>query len=529
MPFVPDNPTPRGRFVPDAPAQPEATTAERALGSVPGRFALGAANTLVGGPLQLGANIGSFLNRNVAAPVYDFLGMDKSAEYARNPQYDFGQMTNQAQQNVEAAKRRGMEANGTEGADIAGVLGSAATGVAALRNLPVAASLTGRIGQGAKIGAGMGLVAPVTEGDYEDTKGAQVAIGGALGAAVPAVIGTGRAIYDKGNDVAAVLTRSPEGLSRLTGKYFRERIGEQNVQPVVDALRRHRPDVAYQQPTASQALRNVPEGSPIAAQTRITATQPGGASAAFGRRWQDQEAAIEGAKQTRAAVAGELRNRALSAATKIDKNFLQSELARIAQKDGIRANESVQSALRTVINQLENSKTPKEIYGVRKTITDMLNKKHGSERNVDLQALGPLRKMRAAIDDAIESGGGGPDWREYLRVYAKRSDHIRDAIESVKKPFASPQRTNMQGGQRIAQEEIPALPNPLIREVMVFNRLASMVKNQAEPAIDDVMARQLLNPKELARAIESADPKNRALLEALLRYSRAAPVPAVQE
>ena len=89
-----------------ASAPVPATTAERALGSVPGRFALGAAETVVGGPLQLGANVGSYLNRNVAAPIYDALGMEDSARYAREPRYDVGAIANKAQSDIQKRSAR---------------------------------------------------------------------------------------------------------------------------------------------------------------------------------------------------------------------------------------------------------------------------------------------------------------------------------------------------------------------------------------------------------------------------------------
>jgi len=512
-----------------ASAPVPATTAERALGSVPGRFALGAAETVVGGPLQLGANVGSYLNRNVAAPIYDALGMEDSARYAREPRYDVGAIANKAQSDIQEAKRKGMAAHGKSGFDVAGTLGSVAGGIGAVRNLALPSSLGGRVLQGAGAGAGFGLAAPVTEGDYGSTKATQVGVGTALGGLLPVGIGIGRATADKVRDVAAILSRNTNELGKLTGKYYRNLIGEGNVAAVVDALKRFRPDVAFQRPVAAQALRDVAEGSPIAAQTKITATQPGGASAAFGKRWQEQQSAIEGAKKTRAAVTTALRERALDSATNIDKTKLASDLARIAAHPEINTNSGVQSALTAVRKELENAVTARNIYGVRKTIDDMIAGRHGSDKNVAKQAIPRLIEMKHAIDDAIESGGGGAGWRQYLDVFSKRSAKIDSATDALKKPFVSPQRTSVQGGQRIAQEELPALPNPLIREVMVLNKLASMVKNRAEPAIDQVMARQLLDPKHLAKAIESADPAKRALLQSLLRYSRAAPAMTDQE
>ncbi len=501
-------------------APPAASGIDRFMANPLVRFATGVADLPLGAA-QAVANVGKMAADRGAAQT----GLSPSGLLA-----PLAGALNERLQSAEESKRRGMAASGDE-TDVAGFLGSLAAGGAAVKGMPLAQSFMRRIGQGAATGAAFGAAAPIKNGgeDFGSDKAAQVGIGALVGGAVPAVIGGAKGIYDKGRDVAAVLSRKPEALSRLTGRYYREQIGEDNVQPVVDALRRSRPDVAYQQPTASQALRNVPEGSPIAAQTRITATQPGGASAAFGKRWQDQQNAIADAIKTRGRITSGLRERALDSATNIDKQKLANDFARIANHPEINTNSGVQRALTAARAELEKAQTSRNIYGVRKMIQDMIDGKAGSELNVSKQTIPRLIEMKQAIDDAIEAGGGGNEWRQYLHVFSNRSAKIDAAKEALKKPFSSPQRTNVQGGQRIAQREIPALPNPLIREVMVFNRLASMVKDRAEPAIDETMARQLLNPKELASALESANPQNRALLEALLRYSRAVPVTAVQE
>lgn len=513
-------------------ATPEASTADKVIGSVPGRTVLGAAETVVGGPFQFGANVGSWLNRNVAAPIYDALGMEDSARYARDPRYDVGRMANETQSEIEASKRRGMAAHGAEGTDIAGTIGGLAAGVGALRNVAVPGTLLGKVWQGAKIGGGFGAAAPVMDGDYGSEKTSQIASGAALGGLMPIGIAAGGAAYKKAKDVGALLFPSPDRVGNLSAGYLRKITGEQNVDPVVDALRKFRPDVAGQAPTASQALRNVPAGSPIVAQSRITASQPGGASASFGRRWQDQQTAIDAAKGVRDRITASMREKALDAATNIDKGALQDRFAAIAAHPEINTNSAVQNVLTAARNELANAETSRNIYGLRRTLDDMISGRIESAKNIPKQTVPRLIEMKDAIDDAIEGGGAGPVWRDYLHVFSNRTRHIKNAEDALATPFASPQRTNVQGGQNIAAEQLPALPNPLIREVMVLNKLASMMKNRAEPAIDKAMTAQLSSPKALANALERAGADARAkqeIIEQLYGLGRIPSLLASQE
>ena len=141
---------------------------ERSLGTIPGRALLGATNILTG-PLQFGANIGDFISEKIGnEPVV-------------------GKYINEKMAEMEAKKRRGMEAQGTEGFDFAGLGGELTTGMAALKGLKIAPTLLKRMGQGSLIGLGFGAAAPVTDEDYAKTKATQMTVGAGAGGTIPLV------------------------------------------------------------------------------------------------------------------------------------------------------------------------------------------------------------------------------------------------------------------------------------------------------------------------------------------------------
>lgn len=136
---------------------PEATSFEKALGSVPGRFALG-----VGSP---------------AIAAMQFLGGEKGRQKA---------------QAIEEMKQHGMAANGSEGYDWAGLLGSLLPGAGIAKGvtaaLPVAKTLGAKLLQGGATGAATAAAQPVTPSpDFLSDKAKQVGIGAMAGAAIPAV------------------------------------------------------------------------------------------------------------------------------------------------------------------------------------------------------------------------------------------------------------------------------------------------------------------------------------------------------
>lgn len=202
------------------------TPAELIAGSAPARFALGAAAPILGaGQLVSNALGGSDLDERIRS--------------------------------VEQLKRRGMEAYGQEGMDIAGLAGTVMSPVSlGLMKLPMAATAGGRIKQGAAIGAGMGASLPVTEGEFIPEKAVQVGTGAALGGAIPGAIegvrATGRTLR---NVIDPML---PGGAERAVGRTMLRAAGDKRDQ-VMQALRSPSELVPGSVPTAAEAA--APAGS----------------------------------------------------------------------------------------------------------------------------------------------------------------------------------------------------------------------------------------------------------------------------
>lgn len=216
-----------------APVEPEASAFDKRVGSWAGRTALGIASPILAGMQVFGGDSG----RQVVA-------------------------------DLEAAKRRGMKAEGKEGFDWYGLAGSAvpgsliAKGVSSL--LPAATSTSGRVLAGGLTGGAAAAASPVTtQGDFATEKVKQIGMGSGLGAAVPlvaqALMGAKAAIepfYHKGREA-------------IIGRTLNAAAGGQGPQ-VANALVNARELVPGSQPTVAQASQN----AGISGLERATATLP---------------------------------------------------------------------------------------------------------------------------------------------------------------------------------------------------------------------------------------------------------------
>ncbi len=139
-----------------APVPPQASLADKMVGGWGGRMALGAASPILAATQMLG-----------------------------------GEKGRAAVAELEAMKQRGMAAEGKDGFDFYGLLGSMAPGTAIAKGVTAAApaaSAMGKILQGAGIGAATSAAQPVASpDDFWADKGKQVAGGAAVGAVAPAI------------------------------------------------------------------------------------------------------------------------------------------------------------------------------------------------------------------------------------------------------------------------------------------------------------------------------------------------------
>jgi len=472
------------------------TPAELIAGSAPVRFALGAAAPIMGAA-QFGAEL---------------LGDKTGTETLKR---------------VEDLKRRGMEAYGQEGMDVAGLAGATMSPAVlkVAKAIKPAAGAFGRIGQGAAAGTGFGAATPVVEGDdFWGTKAWQAIVGGATGAAVPAggeaLKGGGRVI----RDLTDMFTES--GAGRILTRYQRNLIGDKGRQSVVDALRNAPEHVPGAKPTAAEAVSQVPAGSPIVAHQRITAGTPGGPSAAFGERVLERQAARAATEEARNAATGPMREAALSAANAggVRADSAIQGIDDMLAKPGLRASDVVGKTLNSIKEKIarfanENGVIDaNDLYTIRKEIGNTIKQHSKDSANWDKRlAAGLERDIQRSIDDAIEAAGG-KGWKQYLEKFAQMSRGLEDDAARVKASLRPPQKTNLGGGMQVAEESRLHLPQMLSRPMMVANAVLSRVGKGIEPRIDAEATRRYLNPEILADALADVPaPQRQAIVEALMQ------------
>lgn len=262
----------------------ETTPAELIAGSVPGRLALGAASPVLGA-VQL---IGNAFGAEAGKAVNDYL------------------------QRLEGMKRRGMEqqpsgyeqrpsavSEALSDVDVAGGVGTMLNpgGLALAKALPVAASLGGRVAQGATMGATGAATQPVTENPEEfwSEKATQAGIGATVGGAIPAAVSAVRSTFVPAAKAAyhVLEPHLPGGTERVMARTLNTAAGSRQPQ-VVAELQANRQMVPGSMPTAGEAA--APAGSAeFSALQRIVAdVDPSGYAQRAGEQGGARVAAVQG-------------------------------------------------------------------------------------------------------------------------------------------------------------------------------------------------------------------------------------------
>lgn len=494
-------------FEAEAQATVNDTPAEIIAGSAPVRFAMGAASP--------------------------FIGLSQLASKALSGVSEFAGASPFRPKETEEIKNRGMEALGQEGYDFAGLAGTvmspAALKVAKALSAPATAGK--RIAQGAVVGGSFGAATPVTEeGDFATQKAIQTGLGVAAGAAIPAggelLKAGGRSVRDTLDLVA------PGGAERIATRYQRSLVGQENRDLVADALRNARELVPGAKPTAAEAVAHLPAGSPVIAQQRITAAQPGGISAKFGERAIDQKNAITAAIEARNVATKPMREAALAGANAggVKAQSVTDGIDATLSKPGIRASDVVSRTLNSVKEKIASltddggTINADDLYTIRKEIGNTIKTHAKDTANWDKKLTSGLeRDIQKGMDDAIEAAGG-KGWKDYLATFAEKSKGIEADLARKKAMLKPPQRTNVAGGLNVAEETRAHLPNMLSRPAMLANAVLRYAGAGVEPRVDRVMADQFLNPVELAKALQTATPAQRKVIEAMMQNFGQAPV-----
>jgi hypothetical protein len=401
------------------------------------------------------------------------------------------------------------------------------------KTLPAGATL----GDLVKAGTVMGGVAGATVLQDEPDL-AERAVGAAGGAAGGAAIGGGIAgakAVGRGLLHGADLFRGDKGAGNILDRYLKRTIGPENVPVVAQQLRTGgaQPLPGYK-PTAAEAVAGLPEGSPLVAHQRITASTPGGPSALFGHRALDQKAAIATAQQTRDAQLVPLLKQSIQTANQagIKSTDIVAKIDDALQMPGFRASDVVTKSLNAVkdkINAISKNGIVdgEDLWTVRKEIGNTIKTASKETANWDKRLTAGLeRQVQKAIDDAIVKAGAS-DWPTHMAEYAARSQVIQAVKDTVKSSVRPAQRTDLFGGLRIAEETRAHVPQLLSRPMMAANAVLRYFSSNIEPSIDKIATQRYLNPIQFAEALEKLTPSARSkVMETMTKIGIA---PAVQQ
>ena len=287
------------------PAAPTASPFDKIVGSTHGRFALGLASPLIGAA-QGGAHLGDWLNKQMGVQPVVSPWIDKQLAA------------------LEAAKRRGMAAEGKEGMDVYGLAGSLApssliaSGVT--KALPAATGLLGRMGLGAAQGATVASAQPVIGDQYAEEKARQTGAGAIIGGAVPAVTALGSKIYDIGRQAIQPFTET--GRTEILQDLRNTLLGNnpQVKEKIIKALQQAQEIVPGSKPRSGEAMAHLPESTGLAAHEQDIARLPA-VSPLFTQRTAEQEAARAAALQRIAKTPTDLEQAITKRAQEAAQNY----------------------------------------------------------------------------------------------------------------------------------------------------------------------------------------------------------------
>lgn len=424
---------------------------------------------------------------------------------------------------LDEMQRRGAMAQGFSPAaqgtqDLAGAVLSP-VGVGAIK-APAAATALGRIAQG----SGFGALGGLTAGTQNPLQAAET--GAVVGAVVPGAIEGVRGVANAARSASDIF-RGDKGAANILTRYQKEIIGEDNVPAVVQALRQgsKEPLPGYK-PTAAETVQGLPAGSPIVSHQRMTARTPGGPSAAFGERIQQQKEALKAAYEARDVATEPLRTAAIQNANTqgvVAKN-VTDKIDDMLSRPGIRASDVVSKTLRDTKDKISGlvrdngTIDAADLYTIRKEVGNTIKTYSKETANWDKRLTAGLeRDIQKAVDDAIESAGGG-GWKQYLGEFARRSQTIQKTKETAIAAMKPEQRTDLYGGVNVAEKTTPHGPQLLSRPVAIANAIMRYFSKSIEPRIDALAAQRYLNPAELADALEKMPADKRSqIIDAMQR------------
>ena len=320
---------------------------------------------------------------------------------------------------------------------------------------------------------------------------------------------------------------SPKGqarVRRLTARQQRDFLGPAEDQAaVVTAIERGEPLVEGVQPTAAELTANIPAGTAVKAAQELVARQAGGPSTRFNERAIANEAARAAESKRINEEFGPQFDAILARANEkgaADARLLEGKPEAVGIKSG-----AVKRGLINLMRQpeylIEGSTVRRSVKRLIKSLDNMVNPETGL---VNAEAIQKLRQqvgtvigdvagkpgaekkfarnimeIKSAIDDAIEAAGG-KGWKDLQAKYAAARKNL-EAAEDLAEQIPL-QRTSAAG----VKESIPQLPNLLNRLLLATNAILRARGAGTMKLVTEEMARQYLNPQELAAVLRGEPP-----------------------
>ena len=336
---------------------------------------------------------------------------------------------------IDKLRESGMKKRGNEGFDWAGLVGSLVPGGAIAKGvtgaLPAAASLAGKMGTGATVGAVTSAAQPLPNGQDELSidKLKQVGSGAVVGGAIPAVVQAAQAVKAAGEPFYQ------KGREAIIGRTLNTAAGGQQPQ-AIHALSTAKELVPGSRPTVAQASQNAGLAS---LERAATSTSPE-ATVSAQIRGSDQNAARAAALETVAGtpqgMADAVRARKLGtagliqqvnqSAAQVDPSRTISLIDNIINKAPGRT--QLTAALENVKKSLVDANgAPREnvsqLYqGARKNVTDLLAAKAGDGSKLNEAISRELSVVLKSLDHQINKAD--PAYGQFLKRYTDLSKPI---------------------------------------------------------------------------------------------------------
>lgn len=340
----------------------------------------------------------------------------------------------------------------------------------------------------------------------------------ALNTALPALAGP---IGDLTAGTVNAVTK-PFRAPVLARNIVRANVGEANIPKVIDALQNVDPILQGGAPTAADAVAGMPEGSPITAMQQQTFQQPGGPSVAAGKVVEAQNKAIQQAIDDRTAITDKLRQQALNSTGPVNPHGIYKAIFGVLQDPALRASSVVKGSMIDIAQKIKRESdvngtiNPNSLYTIRKELGNDIDKYSKENSNWDKKLTGGLvNTLQGAIDNAISDAGAGSKWQQYLDEYSNRSKLIEKYKDRQVQGQNPAQNTSIPGVQPAVRGELPKAPSVMSTPAVAANYLVAGLARLMKGSVNEVTARWMRNPQEMAADLKKLTPPKRKLARAL--------------